>query len=71
MNATRLRWTVAGLLALPWAAAAQAPHITPAGDPSVRSDSIYRLAVNPADHPDEAAVFLLDDGVIVVQENGQ
>ena len=71
MNATRLYWAVAGLLALPWAAAAQAPRITPAGDPSVRSDSIYRLAVNPADHPDEAAVFLLDDGVIVVQESGQ
>ncbi len=56
---------------LPWSAAAQAPRITPAGDPSVRSDSIYRLAVDPADHPDESAVFLLDDGVIVVEADGR
>jgi len=52
-------------------AAAQAPRISPAGDPSVRSDSIYRLAVDPADHPDEAAAFLLDDGVIVVEADGR
>jgi transglutaminase-like putative cysteine protease len=71
VSATRLSWAVAGLLVLPWAAAAQAPRITPAGDPSVRSDSIYRLAVDPADHPDESAVYLLDDGVIVVQADGQ
>ena len=50
---------------------AQAPNITPAGDPSVKSDSIYRLAVNPADHEGESFVYLLDDGVIVYQANGQ
>jgi len=50
---------------------AQAPNITPAGDPSVNSDSIYRLAVNPADHEGESYVYLLDDGVIVYQANGQ
>ena len=50
---------------------AQAPNITPAGDPSVKSDSIYRLAVNPADHQGESFVYLLDDGVIVYQANGQ
>jgi hypothetical protein len=49
---------------------AQAPVITPAGDPSVRSDSIYRLAVNPADYPDQPFVYLLDDGVIVHQADG-
>jgi hypothetical protein len=71
VTATRLGWAVAAVLALPCAVAAQAPRITPAGDPSVRSDSIYRLAVDPADHPDESAVFLLDDGVVVVQADGQ
>jgi len=49
---------------------AQAPVITPKGDPSVRSDSIYRLAVNPADYPDQPFVYLLDDGVIVHQADG-
>lgn len=50
---------------------AQAPRITPAGDPSVRSDSIYRLVVNPKEHPHETAVFLLDDGVIKVEADGR
>lgn len=52
-------------------ALAQAPLITPAGDPSVKSDSIYRLAVDPADHEGEPFVYLLDDGVMVYQANGQ
>lgn len=71
MSVTRGSWLVAGFLLFPCAAAAQAPRITPAGDPSVRSDSIYRLAVDPADHPDESAIFLLDDGVIVVEADGR
>ncbi|MEZ4414041.1 MAG: DUF3857 domain-containing protein [Gemmatimonadales bacterium] len=68
---SRYSWFVAGCLLLPWRLAAQAPSITPAGDPSVQPDSIYRLAVDPADYPDEAAVFLLDDGVVVVQADGR
>ncbi|HEY9517270.1 MAG TPA: DUF3857 domain-containing transglutaminase family protein [Gemmatimonadaceae bacterium] len=52
-------------------AIAQAPVITPAGDPSVKSDSIYKLAVDPADHEGEPFVYLLDDGVTVYQANGQ
>jgi len=71
MRMTSVRWLLAGALALPGVAAAQAPRITPAGDPSVNSDSIYRLAVDPADHPDEAAAYLLDDGVVVVQADGR
>jgi len=72
VNVTRrVRWAVAALVALAGPASAQAPRITPAGDPSVQSDSIYRLAVDPADHPDEAAVFLLDDAVVVVQADGR
>jgi transglutaminase-like putative cysteine protease len=56
------------LLAAP--AWAQAPIITPDGDPSVRNDTLYRLAVNPAEHPDEAVVLLLDDGVVRYQADG-
>jgi hypothetical protein len=50
---------------------AQAPDITPKGDPSVKADTIYRLAVDPADHEGEPFVYLLDDGVEVYQANGQ
>jgi len=56
-------------LALPLAA--QAPVITPSGDPSVRPDTIYQLAVKPADYPDQPFVFLLDDGVVVHQADGR
>ena len=45
-------------------ALAQAPYITSAGDPSVRADTIYRLAVDPRLHPSESVVLLLDDGVV-------
>jgi transglutaminase-like putative cysteine protease len=51
--------------------AAQAPDITPKGDPSVKADTIYRLAVDPADHEGESFVYLLDDGVVIYQANGQ
>ncbi len=50
---------------------AQAPRITPGGDPSVRNDTIYRLAVNPADYPDEDFVYLLDDGVVRFEADGR
>ena len=49
---------------------AQAPVITPAGDPSIRNDTLYSLAVNPADHPNESVVLLLDDGVVRYEANG-
>lgn len=49
---------------------AQAPHITPTGDPSVKDDSIYRLAVNPADYKGQDYVLLLDDGVIRYNNDG-
>src|SRR5436190_19066787 len=52
-------------------ALAQAPRITPAGDPSVRNDTIYRLAVNPAAYPDDDYVYLLDDGVIRFEADGR
>jgi hypothetical protein len=49
----------------------QAPRITPAGDPSVKSDTIYRLAVSPADHPNEDYIYLLDDGVVRFETDGR
>jgi transglutaminase-like putative cysteine protease len=58
------------LLPLP-AARAQAPVVTPAGDPSVRSDTIYALAVPPARYPDESYVYLLDDGVVRFEADGR
>ena len=66
--------TLPTLLALALAAtapaAAQAPVITQQGDPSVRSDTIYRLAVDPADYPEEEHVLLLDDGVVRMEADG-
>ena len=59
-----------GLLAAP-RAVGQAPVTTPAGDPSVRADTIYALAVNPADFPDEPYVYLLDDGVVRLEADGR
>jgi len=50
---------------------AQAPLITPNGDPSVKSDTIYKLAVNPADYPDQPIVWLLDDGIVRYDEQGR
>jgi len=52
-------------------AAAQAPRITPAGDPSVRADTIYQLAVDPGQHPGEDFVYLLDDGVLRFEADGR
>jgi transglutaminase-like putative cysteine protease len=58
-------WTLAGT------AFAQAPRITPAGDPSVQNDTIYRLAVNAADYPDDDYIYLLDDGVVRFEADGR
>lgn len=60
-----LAWT---LLAAPLSA--QAPVVGPGGDPSVQDDTIYALAVDPADHPEESAVVLLDDGIVVQEADG-
>ena len=59
----------AALLVTP--AGAQAPLITPSGDPSVKSDTLYKLAVDPAAYPDQAIVWLLDDGVIRYDDQGR
>jgi len=62
-------WVAVCLGAVPLSA--QAPHITPKGDPSVNADTIYRLAVDPATAGDDPAVFLLDDGVLRFEADGR
>jgi len=49
---------------------AQSPRVTPSGDPSVKSDTIYSLAVKPADYADQPYVYLLDDGIVKVESDG-
>src|SRR6266550_4584921 len=66
------RFVLAALLALlARPALSQAPRITPGGDPSVRNDTIYKLAVNPADYADDDYVYLLDDGVLRFEADGR
>lgn len=57
-------------LAVP-AVSAQAPRITPKGDPSVRNDTIYSLAVKPGEYPEDRAIVLLDDGVVRLEADGR
>ena len=52
-------------------ALAQSPRITPKGDPSVKADTIYRLAIDPAERPEESSAFLLDDGVVRIEPDGR
>jgi hypothetical protein len=66
-----LRRTAFLVLIASISAGAQAPKITQQGDPSVKSDTIYKLAVKAADHPEEDAVFLLDDGVVRLEADGR
>jgi len=64
-------WSLCAPFAAASILAAQAPQITPAGDPSIQADTIYKLAVKASDHPDEGSVFLLDDGVVRVEADGR
>jgi transglutaminase-like putative cysteine protease len=68
MQGSVLAVAVLGLLTQP--ALAQAPIVTSAGDPSIRADTIYQLAVDPRLHPDESVVLLLDDGVVRFEADG-
>jgi hypothetical protein len=66
------RFALAALLTLvARPALSQAPRITPSGDPSVRNDTIYKLAVNPADYADDDYIYLLDDGVLRFEADGR
>lgn len=60
------------LLPLFAAAAILPPHNrSPAGADSVVHDSIYALAVNPADYPKNDFVWLLDEGVYRIEPDGR
>ena len=67
----RLACALAGAAFLATPAAAQSPKVTKAGDPSVKPDSIYRLAVDPKTVADQDAYFLLDDGIVRVEADGR
>ena len=71
MLLTRPLLSAAAFVIVSSVAAAQAPHITRAGDPSVSADTIYRLAVNPAEFPEESVALLLDDGVLRIEPDGR
>lgn len=62
--------TVVVLLTAAPALLAQAPKVTAAGDPSVRADTIYRLAVDAAKYPEQDMLYLLDDGVLRLEADG-
>ncbi len=63
---------VFAVLAIPFdLACAQAPLITAAGDPSVASDTIYKLAVDSAAYSEQSTVVLLDDGVVRFDADGR
>lgn len=52
-------------------APAQSPRISPAGDPSIRNDTIYSLVVDAADYPEESYIYLLDDGILRYEADGR
>jgi hypothetical protein len=52
-------------------AAGQAPRITEKGDPSVKNDTIYALAVDSTKYPEQSVVLLLDDGVVQIEADGR
>jgi len=59
------------LLAASTLSLAQAPRITPKGDPSVKDDTIYKLAVDPKQYPEDQVYVLLDDGVLRYEADGR
>lgn len=50
---------------------AQAPRVSPRGDPSVRDDTLYGIAVKPSAYPEDASVLLLDDGIVRYEADGR
>ena len=67
LNRVLLASLLLGAAVLP----AQAPRITAKGDPSIKADTIYRLAVDATRFPQEDAAYLLDDGVIRLDADGR
>ena len=59
------------VIAAPLAAQGTAEFPYANGDPSVNTDTIYRLVMSPAAHPGEASALLLDDGVVRIESDGR
>jgi transglutaminase-like putative cysteine protease len=59
------------LLAVPTLVHAQARQVTSAEHPEMRADSIYRLGTDTTALPEQDAAFLLDDGVLRLEEDGR
>jgi len=63
------------LAAFPARTVAQAPQITPAGDPSIRADTLYKLAADAkaryGSDPSIPYAYLLDDGVVRLDAEGR
>jgi transglutaminase-like putative cysteine protease len=68
-----MRFVLVALLAgAPLMLQAQAPQITPSGDPSIRADTIYALARgDSARFADRPYTYLLDDGVVRIETDGR
>lgn len=66
----RLLLSVILLAALAPCLPAQFPQITRNGDPSVRADTIYALAVDPLKYAEYGAVVLFEDGLLRVERDG-
>ncbi len=67
--ATALLVMTVPLIATP--VTAQAPAVTPQGDPSIASDTIYKLAVDSTAYPEQGSVLLLDDGIVKLEKDGR
>ncbi len=68
---SRTLWATLAIALAPTVLQAQSPVVTPQGDPSVEPDTIYRLAVDSTDYPDNSTAVLLDDGIIRVEADGR
>lgn len=74
MPMRRFFLAVACLLAMtaaPLAAQGSADFPYANGDPTVNTDTIYRLTLDPAAHPGEASALLLDDGAVRIEADGR
>jgi transglutaminase-like putative cysteine protease len=58
------------LILLLQAAQGQTPPTSPAGNPAVNRDTIYRLAISRDDDPADDAVVLLDDAAVRYETDG-
>ena len=70
-RALTVAMSAAAAAALTLPLAAQAPRVSPKGDPSVRDDTLYSVAVKQEAYPEESSVLLLDDGIVRYEADGR